>query len=165
MTIKQLAQDVVAKATEEGVMIATAESCTGGLIAAALTEVPGSSAALDCGFVTYSNDAKTTMLGVPAGLIVEKGAVSAAVARAMADGALSRSLADISVAVTGVAGPTGGTSEKPVGLVHIAVRQRGREPVEKKCLFHDEHPDADRAVIRALTVETALQMMLAEIRG
>jgi len=164
MTIKQLAEDVVAKATEDGVMIATAESCTGGLIAAALTEVPGSSAALDCGFVTYSNDAKTTMLGVPVGLIDEKGAVSAAVARAMADGALSRSLADVSVAVTGVAGPGGGTNDKPVGLVYIAVRQRGREPVEKKCLFHDAHPDANRATIRALTVETALQMVLAEMR-
>jgi len=165
MTIKQLSQDVVAKATEEGVMVATAESCTGGLIAAALTEVPGSSAVLDCGFVTYSNDAKTTMLGVPAGLIAEKGAVSAAVARAMADGALSRSLADVSVSVTGIAGPSGGTDDKPVGLVHIAVRQRGRDPVERKCLFHEDHPDADRATIRALTVETALQMVLSEIHG
>ncbi len=144
-------------------MVATAESCTGGLIAAALTEVSGSSAVLDSGFVTYSNDAKTTMLGVPAGLIDEKGAVSAAVARAMADGALSRSLADLSVAVTGIAGPTGGTSDKPVGLVHITVRQRGREAVEKKCLFHNDHPQADRATIRALTVETALEMVLSEI--
>ncbi|MGI9355755.1 MAG: CinA family protein [Rhizobiaceae bacterium] len=165
MTIKQLARDVIEKATVEGVMIATAESCTGGLIAAALTDIPGSSAALDCGFVTYSNDAKTTMLGVPAGLIAQKGAVCAAVARAMADGALSRSLADISVAVTGVAGPAGGTQDKPVGLVHIAVRQRGREPIEKKCLFQEQHPNADRATIRALTVETALQMMLLEIGG
>lgn len=146
-------------------MIATAESCTGGLIAASLTDIPGSSAVLDCGFVTYSNDAKTTMLGVPAGLIAEKGAVSASVARAMADGALTNSLSDISVAVTGIAGPDGGTADKPIGLVHIAVRQRGREPIEQKCLFLEQHPDADRATIRALTVEFALKMVLSEMGG
>jgi len=108
-----------------GLMLAAAESCTGGLIAAALTSVPGSSAAFERGFVTYSNEAKTELIGVPAALITAHGAVSAEVARAMAEGALSASRADVAVSVTGVAGPDGGSAEKPVGLVHFAAARRG----------------------------------------
>ena len=110
-----------------GLRIATAESCTGGLVAARLTEIPGSSTVVDRGFVTYSNAAKTEMLGVPAGLIAQHGAVSEAVARAMAEGALARSGADVAVAVTGIAGPGGATAAKPVGLVHFAVARAGRD--------------------------------------
>ena len=102
--------------------LATAESCTGGLIAALLTEIPGSSDVVERGFVTYSNAAKTEQLGVPADLIATHGAVSEPVARAMAEGALSHSHADLAVSVTGVAGPGGGTATKPVGLVHLAAR-------------------------------------------
>ncbi len=109
-----------------GLMIATAESCTGGMVAAALTDVPGSSDVVERGFVTYSNAAKTELLGVPAELIARHGAVSEPVARAMADGALAASPADIAVAVTGVAGPGGGTPTKPEGLVHFACARRGR---------------------------------------
>ena len=103
-----------------GWMLATAESCTGGMIAGCLTEIPGSSDVVDRGFVTYSNEAKTGMLDVPADLIETHGAVSEAVARSMASGALARSRAQVSIAVTGVAGPSGGTEAKPVGLVHLA---------------------------------------------
>ncbi len=104
--------------------IASAESCTGGLIAALLTEVPGSSDVFERGFVTYSNAAKSEMLGVPADLIARHGAVSLEVARAMASGALEHSRADLSIAVTGVAGPGGGSAEKPVGLVHLCAARR-----------------------------------------
>ena len=120
-----LAALLIAECTERRLMISTAESCTGGLIAAALTEVPGSSAVFDRGFVTYSNAAKTEMLGVPPAMIDRHGAVSEAVARAMAEGAIARSNADVAVAVTGIAGPTGGTPAKPVGLVHVATARRG----------------------------------------
>jgi len=104
---------------QKGVMLATAESCTGGLIAGTLTEVAGSSDVVDRGFVTYSNEAKNEMIAVPMMLIDENGAVSEEVARAMADGAVKNSNADLAVAVTGVAGPGGGSAEKPVGLVHF----------------------------------------------
>ena len=109
---------------ERRLSLATAESCTGGLIAAILTEVPGASEVLERGFVTYSNAAKIEQLGVPAELLERFGAVSEAVARAMAAGALEHSKADLSIAVTGVAGPGGGTAEKPVGLVHLAAARR-----------------------------------------
>jgi nicotinamide-nucleotide amidase len=104
--------------------IATAESCTGGLVAAALTEIAGSSEVVDCGFVTYSNTAKEAMLGVPAATLKRHGAVSGPVAAAMAGGALKHSQADLSVAITGIAGPGGGSKEKPVGLVHFAAASR-----------------------------------------
>jgi nicotinamide-nucleotide amidase len=115
--------------------IATAESCTGGLIIAALTEIPGSSDVVERGFVTYSNEAKLTMLGVPAELIETHGAVSEPVARAMAHGALVHSEADVAVAVTGVAGPGGGSTEKPVGLVHLAAAMIGRDTIHEACRF------------------------------
>jgi len=120
------ADQILSLCRKAGLRLATAESCTGGLLAAALTDVPGSSDVFERGFVTYSNEAKTELLGVPAELVAKHGAVSREVAEAMARGALAHSHADIAVAVTGVAGPGGGTSEKPVGLVHLAAARGGR---------------------------------------
>ena len=134
-----------------GQRLATAESCTGGLIAASCTAVSGSSDWFERGFVTYSNASKTEMLGVDAALIAQHGAVSEAVARAMAEGALAHSHADIAVAVTGVAGPTGGSAEKPVGTVWLAWALR-------RGIVHTEllHLPGDRAAVRAATVAHAL---------
>lgn len=140
-------------------MVATAESCTGGLICAALTEISGSSAAVDRGFVTYSNEAKIEMLGVPKELIDAHGAVSKKVAIAMAEGALARSRADIAVSVTGIAGPGGGSAEKPVGTVHIAVAARNRPTDHVHCWFADN----GRQSIRLATVRTALTSILNAI--
>ncbi len=139
---------------QRGHRVATAESCTGGLIAAALTHVPGSSDVVDRGFVTYSNEAKMEMLGVPASLIATHGAVSGPVAVAMADGAMSRSLADVVVAVTGVAGPGGGSAEKPVGLVWFALARRGQAAWAEHRMF-----PGDRAAVRAATVSLALALL------
>jgi nicotinamide-nucleotide amidase len=138
-----------------GMMLATAESCTGGLIAAALTAVPGSSAAFERGFVTYSNDAKMELIGMPATLIAAHGAVSAEVARAMAEGALGASRADLAVSVTGVAGPDGGSAEKPVGLVHIGAARRGA------ATLHEEHRfgDIGRGSVREASVAAALALV------
>jgi nicotinamide-nucleotide amidase len=133
----ELADALIAAAKARQVTIATAESCTGGLIAAAITAIPGASAVLERGFVTYSNAAKTEMLGVPAELIQRKGAVSQEVALAMVDGALKHSRADIAVAVTGIAGPDGGSEDKPVGLVHIAAGRRGGERRHEERRFGD----------------------------
>jgi nicotinamide-nucleotide amidase len=120
-TPARLAREVLTLARARGQTIATAESCTGGLVAAALTSIAGSSDVMDRGFVTYSNAAKTAMLGVPASLIAEVGAVSADVAAAMAEGALRASGASLAVSITGIAGPGGGSAAKPVGLVHFAI--------------------------------------------
>lgn len=137
--------------------IATAESCTGGLIAASLTEIPGSSDVFERGFVTYSNEAKTEMLGVPAGLIAEHRAVSEPVARAMAEGALAHSSADIAVAVTGIAGPGGGSAEKPVGLVFIGAARKGVSAVAERHVFPGNRAEVRRAaVMRALAVLLSL---------
>jgi nicotinamide-nucleotide amidase len=141
--------------TDKELMLATAESCTGGLVAAAITDIAGSSAVLDRGFVTYSNTAKAELLGVPAGLISEHGAVSAEVARAMAEGALRNSHARIAVAVTGVAGPGGGTDLKPIGLVHFACAT-----AEKTVHIEKRFGELGRNGIRAAAVETALQLIL-----
>ncbi|MGZ9100154.1 MAG: CinA family protein [Brevundimonas sp.] len=156
--IDALARRVVEAAVARGLMIATAESCTGGLVAGALTAVPGSSAALDRGFVTYSNTAKCEMLGVPAALIDSHGAVSEPVAHAMAEGAISRSAATVSVAVTGVAGPGGGSVEKPVGLVHFAASGPAG-------LVHTEHRfgDLSREAIRLESVRVALGLLVDRI--
>lgn len=135
--------------------LATAESCTGGLIAGALTEIPGSSEILDRGFVTYSNEAKQEMLGVPADMLAAHGAVSEHVARAMAEGALERSRADIAVSVTGIAGPGGGSDAKPVGLVHLACACRGQETIHRRMLFGDQ----GRHRIRILSLRTALVLI------
>ncbi|MFX4222407.1 MAG: CinA family protein [Thalassobaculum sp.] len=149
-----LAADVLDRAKARGVMIATAESCTGGLIAGCLTEIAGSSAVVERGFVTYSNEAKTEMLGVPAPVIASVGAVSEEVARAMAEGALKRSRAQLTVAVTGVAGPGGGSPEKPVGLVHFGCAMRDAETLHRRVVF-----DGDRSDVRRETVRTALEML------
>ena len=138
-----------------GVTLATGESCTGGLIAAILTEVPGSSDVVERGFVTYSNQAKTDLLGVPKALIDVDGAVSEPVARAMAEGVLAASPAAIAIAVTGIAGPGGGTADKPVGLVHLAVARRGGDLVHDKQLFGDRL----RRDIRLLTVRRAFALI------
>jgi nicotinamide-nucleotide amidase len=135
--------------------LATAESCTGGLVAALLTEIPGSSAVVERGFVTYSNDAKTEMLGVPSTLLVAYGAVSEEVARAMADGALAHSRADIAVAITGVAGPGGGSEAKPVGLVHFALAHRGRETQ----VLVRRYGDLGRQIVRLRAVEEAMRLL------
>jgi len=137
-----------------GLKLATAESCTGGLIAGLLTEIAGSSDVVERGFVTYSNAAKAELLGVPGAMLAGHGAVSEAVARAMAEGALARSHADIAVAVTGVAGPGGGTAAKPVGLVHIAAARRGGQVLHRECRFGD----IGRGAVRIASVEAALQL-------
>jgi len=137
-----------------GVMVAAAESCTGGLIAGALTEIAGSSAVVDRGFVTYSNEAKTTMLDVPPAMIDAHGAVSEEVAKAMAEGALNASQAALTVAVTGVAGPGGGSAEKPVGLVHFGCARRGHATQHRRQIFA-----GDRTAIRRATVLAALAML------
>ncbi len=141
---------------ERSLMLATAESCTGGLIAGVLTEVPGASTAFDRGFVTYSNDAKIDMLGVPAELIICHGAVSEDVVRAMALGALVHSDADVAIAVTGIAGPDGGTSEKPVGLVHMAVARLDGPTLH----LERRYTAKDRATIRLETVRDAIGLAL-----
>lgn len=135
-------------------LLATAESCSGGMIAAACTDLAGSSQWFERGFVTYSNAAKVEMLGVPAALIEQEGAVSEAVARAMANGALAHSQAHVSLAVTGVAGPTGGSEAKPVGTVWFAWCVNGETHSEM------QHFAGDRAAIRAATVRYALQRLL-----
>ena len=140
-----------------GLKIATAESCTGGLIAGLLTEIPGSSAVVERGFVVYSNDAKEGLLDVPAATIRSHGAVSEATARAMAEGALRASLADIAVSVTGVAGPDGGTAEKPVGLVWFACARAGAATAAREMRFGD----IGRGEVRLASVGVALGMLEA----
>lgn len=141
-----------------GEMLATAESCTGGLIAAACTDLAGSSQWFERGFVTYSNAAKTELLGVEAALIDQHGAVSEPVARAMAEGALAHSAAQASVAVTGVAGPTGGSAEKPVGTVWLAWCVDGHTYSEQ------HHFPGDRAAVRAATAQHALRQLAHLLR-
>lgn len=147
---RSLAQALLAR----GWMLATAESCTGGLIAAACTELSGSSEWFERGFVTYSNEAKTELLGVDPALLAQHGAVSEVVARAMAFGAVRHSHATVSVAVTGIAGPTGGSAEKPVGTVWFGFQVDGRLTSETRVF------PGDRAQVRAATVQHALQRLL-----
>ncbi|NKB51195.1 MAG: nicotinamide-nucleotide amidohydrolase family protein [Rhizobiaceae bacterium] len=160
--IADLSQSIIERGTELNIHVATAESCTGGLIAGALTEIAGSSAVVDRGFVTYSNEAKNELLNVPMDVIADKGAVSATVARAMVAGALANSRAQIAVAVTGIAGPGGGTETKPVGLVYIAVQSLDGLANVKECKFADQGATT-RGQVREMTVQTALEMLLAEI--
>ena len=149
-----LAAEVLDVCREARLTLATAESCTGGLIAAALTEIAGSSDVVERGFVTYADQAKTDLLGVPAALITAHGAVSEAIARAMAEGALERSPADVAVAVTGIAGPGGATPGKPVGLVHLAAARRGRQTLHERHVFA-----GDRAQVRLGAVDRALKLL------
>jgi len=148
------AEMLLAEARGKHLKIVTAESCTGGLIAGLLTEIAGSSDVFERGFVTYSNAAKEESLGVPHDLIAAHGAVSAPVARAMAQGALKHSKAGLAVAVTGIAGPGGGTADKPVGLVHIAA-VRGEKVIHRECRFGD----IGRSAVRMASVEIALEML------
>jgi nicotinamide-nucleotide amidase len=141
-------------------MVATAESCTGGLVAGALTDIAGSSAVVDRGFVTYTNEAKEQMLGVPAAILRAHGAVSRETAEAMAQGALKHSLADLVVSITGIAGPGGGTAEKPVGLVHFAAAARDGRRTHRERRFGDP----GRSEVRRLSVLQALAM-LSELAG
>lgn len=155
--IARLAEDTIAALKQTGLTIATAESCTGGLIAGALTSVSGSSDVVYGGFVTYANEAKIAMIGVPFGMLRQHGAVSEEVAIAMADGALTSAGTHVAVAVTGIAGPNGGSAEKPVGLVHFAVAtEDGTTHVRK--VF-----PGDRDEIRHATVAQALQLVLKAI--
>jgi nicotinamide-nucleotide amidase len=160
-------EDVIAAATaviklciERKLTVATAESCTGGLVAGALTEVPGSSAVLDRGFVTYSDNAKQQMLGVPAETLRDYGAVSRQTAEAMAQGALTKAKVDLAVSITGIAGPGGGSAEKPVGLVHFAAVTRDGTTMHAGKIFRGEHGDLSRAEIRHKSVLQALDMLL-----
>lgn len=158
--IEALARAVIERGAAAGRMIATAESCTGGLVAGALTAIAGSSAVVERGFVTYSNAAKTGLLGVDPVLIETQGAVSEAVARAMAEGAIVRSAASVSVAVTGIAGPGGGSSDKPVGLVHFA--SDGPAGVR-----HEAHRfgDIGREAVRLESVRAALRLLLEQLEA
>jgi len=152
--LRACAETLLAAARAKGLKIATAESCTGGLIAGLLTEIPGSSDVVERGFVTYSNDAKEEMLAVSRNLLIAHGAVSEPVARAMVQGALEHSNADIAVAVTGIAGPGGGSDDKPVGLVHIAAARSGTL-VHRECRFGD----IGRTGVRLASVEVALELL------
>jgi nicotinamide-nucleotide amidase len=141
--------------------VATAESCTGGLVAAALTGIAGSSDVFDRGFVTYSNAAKSSMLGVPEYLIARHGAVSRETAEAMARGVLEQTPADLTVAVTGIAGPSGGTADKPVGLVHVAAATRAGRMIHRECQFGN----IGRAQVRHATLRQALAMLQELVDG
>jgi nicotinamide-nucleotide amidase len=152
---------LIARYRAAGLMAATAESCTGGLIAGLLTEIPGSSNVLERGFVVYSNAAKQELLGVPAETLLEHGAVSEETARAMAEGALRASRADVAASVTGVAGPDGGTAAKPVGLVHFACARRGAPTVAREERFGD----IGREAVRLASVRVGLDLLEAASAG
>lgn len=154
--IEDTARRIVTDFSARGLTIATAESCTAGLIAGAITEIAGSSNAFDRGFVTYSNAAKQQMIGVSGETLEAHGAVSRPTALEMAEGALRHSNADISVAVTGIAGPGGGSDEKPVGLVHLAAARKGRETLHREMRYGD----IGRSAVRLATVRTALEMLV-----
>jgi nicotinamide-nucleotide amidase len=153
--VAQAAADISTRLKAAKLSLVTAESCTGGLIAAAITEIPGSSDVLERGYVTYSNVAKENNLGVPAAIIERHGAVSEQTARAMAEGALVHSEAAVSIAVTGIAGPDGGTAEKPVGLVHFAASRRGGQTIHKEMRFGD----LGRGEVRRRSVLAALALL------
>jgi nicotinamide-nucleotide amidase len=161
-SLPALARAVLAEARAHGLTIATAESCTGGMVMANLTAIAGSSDVVDRGFVTYSNAAKNAMLGVPERLIAAHGAVSAEVAAAMAEGALRAAGTGLAVAITGIAGPSGGNATKPVGLVHLAAVSRtgGVNRIERR---YD--PALGRSGIRRAATRDALRMLLELARG
>lgn len=154
--IEETARAIVADFTEKKLLIATAESCTAGLIAGVITEIPGSSNVFDRGFVTYSNEAKREMIGVANATLKAHGAVSRPTALEMAQGAIGNSGANISIAVTGIAGPGGGTEEKPVGLVHLAAARTGHETLHREMRYGD----IGRNAVRLATVRTALEMLI-----
>jgi nicotinamide-nucleotide amidase len=149
------ANDLLQLCLQHAATLATVESCTGGLVAAAITAIPGSSRVLERGFVTYSNQAKTDLVGVPADLILAHGAVSEQVARAMAEGALVCCPALASLSITGIAGPDGGSATKPVGLVHIAAAMKGANTLHQHCLF-----DGDRDFVREQAAIAAMELVM-----
>jgi nicotinamide-nucleotide amidase len=153
--LRRMARRVLDLCRARGLRVVTAESCTGGLVAGALTEIAGSSDVVDRGFVTYSNAAKEAMLGVPASMLERHGAVSSQTAAAMVKGALKSSLADIAVSITGIAGPGGGSKEKPVGLVYFAAARRGGRRLAQRRLYGK----IGRSRVRALSVVQALTMI------
>ena len=153
-----LAEEVLAGCRAAGVRLALAESCTGGLIAGCLTAIAGSSDVVERGFVTYSNEAKMELLGVPEDLLVAHGAVSEEVARAMAEGALARSRAQLSASVTGIAGPGGGTAEKPVGLVCMAAAGVGGETLHERHVF-----PGDREAVRLQAARAVLSLLMERL--
>jgi nicotinamide-nucleotide amidase len=153
-----LARRLLAVCEAKRQRLATAESCTGGLVVGCLTEIPGASTVVTRGYVTYDNRAKQEVLGVPAALFEQVGAVSEEVARAMAEGALERAGVELAIAVTGIAGPGGATAAKPVGLVHLAVARRDRPTRTARDLF-----TGDRTAVRHATVDAALELALASL--
>ena len=159
--MNDLAAKLVQAAQAKRVIIATAESCTGGLVSAALTDIAGSSAIFDRGFVTYSNEAKAELLGVSPSLIDMHGAVSKDVACAMAEGALKNSRATLSVAITGIAGPGGGTAEKPVGLVHFATSVKNADTVH----FENRFENLSREDVRCAAVNAALEALIERVKN
>lgn len=159
MTMELRAKALLEQCRLQGVKIATAESCTGGMLAALLTSVPGSSDVFDCSFVTYSNEAKKSMLGVSLELIVEFGAVSRECSLAMAHGAILESAATLAISITGVAGPGGGTLSKPVGLVHFACARRNGATLHREERFGD----IGRAGVRTASVDVALELLEAQL--
>ncbi len=158
--IRNLALLLMDDARQKRLRIVTAESCTGGLLAGLFTEFPGSSDVFERGYVTYSNRAKQEVLGVPGDMLADSGAVSETVARAMAEGALAESRGNLSIAITGIAGPGGGTVMKPVGTVHIACAR------ENRAIMHEMHQfgDIGRSEVRMATLEAALVLMQEQVR-
>jgi nicotinamide-nucleotide amidase len=158
--LQALSESVLSACRAARLRLATAESCTGGLVAAALTDIAGSSDVVERGFVTYSNEAKAELLGVPATMITAHGAVSAQVATAMAQGALARAPVDLAVSITGIAGPGGATPGKPVGLVYFGILRKGGSARVERHTF-----PGDRAAVRAAATERALELLLEAVRG
>jgi nicotinamide-nucleotide amidase len=154
----RLAENLLAACRKKGLTLTLAESCTGGLIAGCVTAVAGSSDVFERGFVTYTNQAKEDMLGVPHTLLVAHGAVSEEVARAMAEGAMHNASASLAAAVTGIAGPGGGTETKPVGLVHISAAHKGHPTLHQRHVF-----PGDRQAVRLQTVEAALTLLQRQL--
>ena len=155
-----LAKDVLVAAKAAGARITLAESCTGGLIGGCLTAIAGSSSVFDSGFITYSNESKVRLLGVPRELLTEHGAVSDIVAAAMAEGALAQADAQIALSVTGIAGPDGGTKDKPIGLVYLALAQNDQDAMVKRYVFAGTRTD-----IRRATVAAALELLLDRLKS
>jgi nicotinamide-nucleotide amidase len=153
--IQSLAMAVLDACRKAHLTLATVESCTGGMVAAALTDIAGSSDVVERGFVTYSNAAKTELVGVPADLIEKHGAVSAEVAAAMAEGALAHAPVDLAVSITGIAGPGGGTPVKPVGLVYLGIVRKGKAALTERHVL-----PGDRAAVRSAATRRALELLL-----
>ncbi len=154
-----LAKEVLDAAKAQKKRIVTAESCTGGLLGGCLTSSAGSSEVMDCGFITYSNESKSRLLGVPRDAIESFGAVSDLVASAMAEGALAQTDADLAVSITGIAGPGGGTKDNPVGLVYMAIAQTDRDALVKRYIFAGTRSDIRRAAVGA-----AMELLLGSLK-